>query len=54
MRSLTFFYRLQSALDALAKTTEETVGPKRKNVKKHNRSASVAYEALAFEWSKKY
>lgn len=41
--------KLQSALDALAKTTEETVGPKRKNVKKHNRSASVAYEALAFE-----
>lgn len=41
--------KLQSALDSLAKTTEETVGPKRKNVKKHNRSASVAYEALAFE-----
>ena len=42
--------KMQSAMDALQKVTEETVGPKRKNVRKHNRSASVAYEALAFEW----
>jgi hypothetical protein len=41
--------KMQSAMDALQKVTEETVGPKRKNVRKHNRSASVAYEALAFE-----
>jgi len=41
--------RMQTALNALVKTTEETVGPKCKNVRKHNRSASVAYEALAFE-----
>ena len=42
--------KMQTAMDALQKVTEETVGPKRKNVRKHNRSASVAYEALAFEW----
>merc|ERR1712008_63590 len=41
--------KMQTAMDALQKVTEETVGPKRKNVRKHNRSASVAYEALAFE-----